>query len=49
MSCDIFLKAERLKSFIESLSDFEIIPPNIPYNHMGKTICDAILQAGLKL
>ncbi len=48
MSCDIFLKAERLKSFIESLSDFEIIPPNIPYNHMGATICDAILQAGLK-
>jgi len=24
------------------------VPPDIPYGHMGATICDAILQAGLK-
>ncbi len=48
MSSDMLLNAERLKSFIESLPKFEIIPPNIPYNHMGATICDAMLQAGLK-
>ena len=37
-----------LTEYIESLSDFEIIPPDIPYHHMGATITDAMLQAGVK-
>lgn len=33
---------------IESLTDFKIVKPemSIPYNHMGATITDAMLQAG---
>ncbi|MEI6613469.1 MAG: hypothetical protein WCL37_01100 [Chrysiogenales bacterium] len=41
-------KAEQLKSYVDTLNDFEIVIPNVPYNHMGATITDAILQAGLK-
>lgn len=39
-----------LISFVRNHEDFKIIPPDIsvPYNHMGATITDAILQAGLK-
>lgn len=45
---DTISGAQKLRAFIESLSDFLIVPPDIPYGHMGATICDAILQAGLK-
>jgi hypothetical protein len=41
------MKAESLKTFIEDLDDFDIIIPDTPYGHMGATICDAMLQAGL--
>ncbi len=47
MDDTLLLKAGKLKACIEGLSDFQIIPPDIPYHHMGATICDAMLQAGL--
>ncbi|MFH1145866.1 MAG: hypothetical protein V1707_02805 [bacterium] len=39
-----------LLKYIDSLPDFKIIKPEIvtPYNHMGATITDAILQAGTR-
>jgi len=42
--------AELLLKYINNLSDFKIIQPEIvmPYNHMGATITDTILQAGTK-
>mgnify|MGYP001078533753 CR=1 FL=1 len=40
-------KAEHLKAFIEEIYNFRIVVPDIPYGHMGATICDAMLQAGL--
>lgn len=36
-----------LIKYIKSLQDFKLVKPNIPYNHMGATITDAILQAGI--
>jgi len=39
-------KAKQLVNYIESLPDFKIVKPDIPYRHMGATITDAILQAG---
>ncbi len=41
--------AERVADFVRSLSDFEMVEDlAIPYNHMGATITDAVLQAGLR-
>lgn len=40
-------KAESLSIYIRSLSDFSISEPEYPYDHMGATITDAMLQAGL--
>jgi len=40
-------EAKQLMNYIKSLPDFKIIEPNIPYHHMGTTITDAILQAGI--
>lgn len=39
-----------LINFVRDNKDFQVIPPDIsvPYNHMGATITNAILQAGLK-
>ena len=37
-----------LINYINSLKDFNIVKPAYPYNHMGATITDAMLQAGLK-
>ncbi|MEW6068163.1 MAG: hypothetical protein AB1610_07735 [Nitrospirota bacterium] len=41
-------KVEKLSKYIKSLKDFKIVKPDIPvpYNHMGATITDAMLQAG---
>ena len=39
-------KVKQLINYIEPLSDFKIIKPDIPYRHMGATITDAMLQAG---
>jgi endonuclease III-like uncharacterized protein len=39
-------KVKLLANYIKTLSDFEIIEPDIPYCHTGATITDAILQAG---
>jgi len=39
-------KVKKLKNYIKSLPDFEIIKPSIQYHHMGAAITDAILQAG---
>ncbi|RLC74972.1 MAG: hypothetical protein DRI61_15690 [Chloroflexi bacterium] len=41
-------KIKLLIKYISSLSNFQIIEPDIPYNHMGATITDAMLQAGTK-
>jgi len=41
--------AQRIAAYIGSLSDFEIVEDlALPYNHMGATITDAVLQAGLR-
>jgi hypothetical protein len=50
MDDSVSSNAHRLKNFIEELDGFEIIPPprEIPYGMMGATICEAILQAGVK-
>jgi hypothetical protein len=37
-----------LAKYIKSLSDFQYVKPDIPYNHMGATVVDAMLQAGLR-
>lgn len=39
-------EAQTIVQYIRSLSGFELVPPGYPYNHMGATITDAILQAG---
>jgi hypothetical protein len=39
----LILKTRKLKDYIEGLSGFTIVPPEIPYGHMGATICDAVL------
>jgi endonuclease III len=46
-SLDIDSKAEALAKYIDTLSDFSWVEPEIPYYHMGATIADAILQSGL--
>lgn len=41
--------AARVADFVRSLPDFEMVEDlAIPYNHMGATITDAVLQAGLR-
>lgn len=41
-------KGEKLAEFIKSLKDFEIVKKiDGDYHHMGATICDAVLQAGV--
>jgi hypothetical protein len=41
--------ADRVADYVRGLADFEIVEdPAIPYNHMGATITDAVLQAGLR-
>ncbi len=45
-SMSIEEKINLLIRYIDSLSDFKIVRPEIPYNHMGATITDAMLQAG---
>jgi hypothetical protein len=37
-----------LANYIKSLSDFKYVKPDVPYGHMGATIVDAMLQAGLR-
>jgi hypothetical protein len=39
--------AKKLAQYILALKDFKFVSPEIPYNHMGATITDAILQSGL--
>jgi hypothetical protein len=41
--------AERVADFVRGLPDFEMVEDlAVPYNHMGATITDAVLQAGLR-
>lgn len=40
-------KVALLINYIKSLPDFNIVAPDIPYYHMGATIADAMLQAGV--
>ena len=40
-------KTKKLVGYINSLSDFNFLSPVYPYGHMGATITDAMLQAGL--
>jgi hypothetical protein len=40
--------ARRLVAFIHSLKKFSLEPPEVPFQHMGATITDAILQAGVR-
>ena len=44
---DIEKEAANLVSHIASLAEFHFVEPDIPYEHMGATITDAILQAGI--
>lgn len=44
---DTYLEANDLVKYISSLSGFQLSSPGYPYNHMGATIVDTILQAGL--
>lgn len=41
-------KARLLAEYIGTLTDFRYVEPEIPYNHMGATITDAMLQSGIK-
>lgn len=41
-------KATTLAAYVRSLDDFQIKQVEEPYNHMGATITDAILQAGIR-
>jgi hypothetical protein len=41
-------KAKLLVDYIQSLSSFKFFEPPYPYDHMGATITDAMLQAGTK-
>ena len=41
--------AERIVDFVRALDGFEIVEDlALPYNHMGATITDGVLQAGLR-
>lgn len=40
-------KAKSLAKYIGTLLDFSYVEPEIPYDHMGATITDAMLQSGL--
>ena len=40
-------KAKLLVNYVDTLQDFQFESPDIPYYHMGATITDAMLQAGL--
>jgi hypothetical protein len=44
----IISKARRLTKYIDTLTDFKYVEPEIPHNHMGATITDAMLQSGIK-
>lgn len=37
-----------LLRYIDSIKDFQLVAPDIPYGNIGATIVDAMLQAGLK-
>lgn len=37
-----------LVAYIKSLSDFPRVPAQEPYNHIGATLTDALLQSGLR-
>ena len=39
--------ANALAQYFKNLSDFRLVPPEVPYNHMEATITDAMLQPGL--
>jgi endonuclease III len=39
-------KVDLLIKYVKGLKDFKIVKSDIPYNHMGATITDAVLQAG---
>lgn len=41
-------KAKSLAEYIDTIWDFKYVEPEIPYNHMGATITDAMLQSGIK-
>ena len=40
-------KAKTLVKYVNTLPDFQIVDPGYPYNHVGATITDAMLQAGI--
>lgn len=45
---NLYLAAQKLAHFVQSLDDFDILPlGKRGYGHMGATITDSILQAGL--
>jgi hypothetical protein len=44
---DVEAKARRLVDYIHSLTDFRLVEWGEPYGHMGATIIDAMLQAGV--
>jgi len=41
--------ATRVAAYVHAIADFEMVEDlGLPYNHMGATITDAVLQAGLR-
>ena len=41
--------AERVADFVRGLQDFDMVEDlALPYHHMGATITDDVLQAGLR-
>ena len=41
-------EAAKLTAYINGLGDFGFVERGEPYGHMGATITDAILQAGMR-
>ena len=44
---DVENNSSILVNYINNLSDFQFVESSVPYHHMGATITDALLQAGI--
>ena len=40
-------EAQKVSAYISSLPDWQFVPVDQPYGHMGATLTDAVLQAGV--
>jgi hypothetical protein len=39
--------SETVGAYIRSLPDWQLVPVDQPYGHMGATLTDAVLQSGI--